>query len=568
MLPLLQPGPYSPAPAASPSPNTIAAGKGSPRKWYALAAAVVLLSPSVVWLARDHSLWPWDPGWYGEVTVQLYYTLRTQPAQWLSAMTHAFGTKAPGIAWLGLWFVPFGKKLGSIDAALNASVLLTQFGTLLLLWRIGRSLDAGRRNSVPLAGCLFAASAPLFVGMSHQFFVEPMQALAVAAFFFCALAAPQWPRLRVLSLLLLATSVAMLAKASSPLYCLLPGLIALNHLRPGRPAVANTVRGWCADVGFFVASLALAALTVAWYRVNWHSVVYHIKLSSSGDAALLYGAPVVLSQKVVFWYRELRQGLFVPRSFLPLAVLATAAGAALLVRFGRAGLRPRVLTAADWLALAAAAHLLGVLAMFSLSVNQETRYLLPALPAAAVLVMWSLTQVRFRWLAPALVVGLACQWAYVHAIGLRGVAKPEEMSAWLIPVERDHTRERELRRVVRLVEADPHSAGRFVVTGVELPWFNANTLSYEAEKRLLWSGRRSWYTSLGYAEADVEKAQRRLKDLNALYFLSLDESFQPPEDAFNRVNRMVLRQVARGGQFREVSVDSRLGIVLFRRIAD
>ena len=38
---------------------------------------LVLILPSVVWAFLDHSIWPWDPAWYGEVSADLWATLRT-----------------------------------------------------------------------------------------------------------------------------------------------------------------------------------------------------------------------------------------------------------------------------------------------------------------------------------------------------------------------------------------------------------------------------------------------------------------------------------------------------------
>src|SRR6266851_854097 len=148
----------------------------------------ILLLPSFVWVFLDRSVWPWDQAWYGEVTVQLYSTLRHEPGKWLQAMIAAFGTKPPAIAWIGQWFVPFGKRMGSIDLALHLSVLLIQFLTLVMVWRLGREVFPERSRWLPAIGCLFVGSAPLFIGLSHQYFPEPLQNLAVLWIFYIALA--------------------------------------------------------------------------------------------------------------------------------------------------------------------------------------------------------------------------------------------------------------------------------------------------------------------------------------------------------------------------------------------
>ena len=53
--------------------------------------------------------------------------------------------------------------------------------------------------------------------------------------------APKWSRLLIGGQLALATACAMLAKVSSPLFCVGPGLVALYYLcRPGQTADSDT----------------------------------------------------------------------------------------------------------------------------------------------------------------------------------------------------------------------------------------------------------------------------------------------------------------------------------------
>src|SRR5207247_8284000 len=86
-------------------------------------------------------------------------------------------------------------------------------------------LTGGRFRPAAAAVAVMAA-APLFVGLSHYYFVEMMQTAAVGWFILLAAVAPRWSRSLTVSHLLLASAVAMLAKASSPLYCFAPGLAA------------------------------------------------------------------------------------------------------------------------------------------------------------------------------------------------------------------------------------------------------------------------------------------------------------------------------------------------------
>jgi hypothetical protein len=36
---------------------------------------VALISPSLMWIALDRSVWTWDPAGYGKGSVELFYTL-------------------------------------------------------------------------------------------------------------------------------------------------------------------------------------------------------------------------------------------------------------------------------------------------------------------------------------------------------------------------------------------------------------------------------------------------------------------------------------------------------------
>jgi 4-amino-4-deoxy-L-arabinose transferase-like glycosyltransferase len=116
-------------------------------------------------------------------------------------MLHAFGTKAPGVAWIGQFFVPIGQLFNSIEFGLLLFIIITQIATLILTYRIGRELCFGHRL-IPLAGCVFIASTPLFVDLSHQYFTEPFQLFAVTYFFWISVKAPELGVWEILSHLL------------------------------------------------------------------------------------------------------------------------------------------------------------------------------------------------------------------------------------------------------------------------------------------------------------------------------------------------------------------------------
>ena len=147
----------------------------------AYLVAVLVISPSLVWIALDRSVWTWDPAGYAKGSVDLHYTLVSSPKDWLLLMLNVLHSQAPGVTWFGQFFVPGGYLLGSIDVGLLLSIWATQALTLWLMYQSIQELS--RRNQlITITGCLVIASAPLSVAMSHQYLAEPLQLLAITWF--------------------------------------------------------------------------------------------------------------------------------------------------------------------------------------------------------------------------------------------------------------------------------------------------------------------------------------------------------------------------------------------------
>src|SRR6266545_2147153 len=90
----------------------------------ALACLVpmAMISPSLIWIALDKSVWSWDPAYYGGASVELFLNLIYVPTGWISQMLNFMRSHAPGVAWFGQFFVLPGYLLGSIDVGLLLSV--------------------------------------------------------------------------------------------------------------------------------------------------------------------------------------------------------------------------------------------------------------------------------------------------------------------------------------------------------------------------------------------------------------------------------------------------------------
>src|SRR5438105_9653415 len=207
------------------------------------ALSLALLAPSGYWISRDRSVWSWDPAFYATDTVDLWYTLAHFPGAWLERMKTIFWAKAPAIGWLGQFFVPIGRWMGSVETGLLLSVLLVQLCTLVLTFRMGRRLATG--STVPAAlATLLVASGPLFVAMSHHYLTEALQTLAVTYVYCVAVQASSAASIRTLLHLLLALAIGIVAKVSTPAYVLFPALVAVvRALRRARLASLRDL-GW------------------------------------------------------------------------------------------------------------------------------------------------------------------------------------------------------------------------------------------------------------------------------------------------------------------------------------
>lgn len=412
----------------------------------ALILAVCLL-PSLVWLLIDAQVWTYDPAWYGESALRLALALKEEPARWPGLMLDIQKVKAPGIAWLGQFFALWGRP----DLGLMLFVLLTQFLTLLLIY-----LSAGLCAAVSLA------ASPLFVAMSHEFYAEPLQALAVAWFVFIMVRSRGWSRQRIIGNLMAASALAMAAKISSPLYCLVPGLIAVSRAckaGPGRARIAL----WG---GAF-----LLVLTAAWYLKNGAGTLAFARMSFSD------GEPASWWDRLRYWATVFRLGAapYVQAVIIGAAMVKTREGHPFM------------------------AALAAVLLVFSFSANPCARYLLPALVFIPILLAWALERLDRPWLTKAALACFFLQFAVVHAGTLGLLPLPESASASAIFLRRVDWDPRELEELEAAVDATCRE-GSVSMFGVSRLRFNATSAGYTALKR----GKRDcqyWNPSQAHLEA-------------------------------------------------------------------
>ena len=525
-----------------------------------ILAAIIVISPSIFWIIRDQTVWPYDQAWYGEVSVELWNTLVSNTSSWATAMIGALCPKAPGLSWLGQFFVPLGQSFGSIEIGLMVLVIAFQFSSLLMIGSIARSISP-KRILLPLLAVLAMASAPLFVGMSTQFMTEGMQCFTATYFFWIAAQSNHRSCVNTLMHLLLATGLAMSAKISSPMYCFMPGAIALYgaySVKTGRElSIAEKLS--TIVVGLFGALILLAI--VEWYWHNFAAVIEFLKQASSGEDALYYGQKGSFFCKLWKWIASSATGLTIEWSF-GLVVVTIVAG--VVVRIIHFRTKIAQLQHRDLLALASATHICIIFIIFPLQINEETRYLLPLLPSVVILLVWSVEQFSSSSLAAFLVGVFILQWGIVEAQSLGLKSPSTAVNVWVHAYMKDA----ELKNIVsKLIELTSTKRMNFQYTicGVETPWLNSNSLSFYAAKHSLQSRNYANYTSLGYAEKNVTKAWTRLNTLRIGNYISLDIPHQSASpDVFNTVSVPVLQKIMADSRFRQVPFESSRGVVVYK----
>jgi hypothetical protein len=157
-----------------------------------------------------------------------------------------------------------------------------------------------------------------------------------------------------------------------------------------------------------------------------------------------------------------------------------------------------------------------------------------------------------------------------------GIAPVEQLSYYRLTAP--HSDSRLLKALDRLVDLTcaEESAGRIMVVGAEHLWFNANTLSMISSDRKSRVERKCYYTSLGYAESNTDRAWTRVVDLHPPFYVAIDygapgKALSPElraavdrTDAFNRVSRRVPERVESSGRFAVVPTSRSNGFVVFK----
>lgn len=525
----------------------------------------LLISPNIIWIVLDQQVWPWDQAWYGEVSVQLFYDLIHSPLNWCSAMISAFGTKAPGIAWLGQFFVPVGQLIGSINVGLLLSIVVTQFITILLIYHI--IFELTHNHIISIICCLFMSSAPLAVGLTHQYFTEPIQTLSITWIILIMVFAPSWKTDKIILNLLSSVSLAMISKITSPLYVVIPILVIFYHIYNSFENKNTNIE---ARLNIFkiqplhIVAFILIISSFLWYINNIKSILSFAVLASSSEASLLYGYKSDFLTKIQFWVSASQKSFFTPISLVFIAALTIYIFIRKLTVLKKVSNSLKQSYLFSYCVVSAISICL-VLIVFSFQVNQETRYLMPILPHFAIILSWLLTQVNQKPIMYFMMLVFTLQLLVVHGQALGITQVNSNLSNWLYPIDVSNNYNQLLNKIVDAT-CNTNERYRYNVIGLELPWFNANSVSYLSAQQMLERNFRCYYTSLGYAEKDIERSWKRLFDLNVNYFVTLQPDLHPkPANPLNMVSLPILDRIEKSPQFKLHSSVDIHPVLLYRQ---
>jgi len=522
-------------------------------RWIAAGLAFAVMFPSLLWIMRDQHAWPWDQAWYGEVSAELFGSLIHDPALWLREMGALLPQKPPLYAWLGQFLIPLGLAIGDLDFAGLILSILAHGGALVAVYFAARRL-APESPWWAVFATVFTASGPMFVGLSHQYLVEPLQTLIVAASFLLALEALRLPLLRMATLLVLLVVAAAGVKTTTFAYCglawAIAGLVFLARLRHGERIVWRDGPALALAAG----TLVLLAFLLVWYAHNLVPMLAHVRNSTSSQLALYYGSQGTLAAKLAFWMEAAADGLSLTWVAFPtlLAIAAVAVGFAARRAFGAGAPAQERLNAT--VAGAALVHVAAMLVLLSLQINEDTRFIASVLPLVPLLVVHALRRLSPKTLPIAATLLAGLQLVLVHAEAAGRIGRLSQ-TAWLIPVTRE-SGQREVAAGLAAATCPYDQRLRYVVVGIEEPALNANTLAMYSARARVSSGWRCYYTGLGYAEKDAARALARIDQLKATYVI-LPRADKLPENPnfLNLTVRPVFEAISRGNRYSTVPGD-------------
>jgi hypothetical protein len=357
----------------------------------AFTVALALVLPNLIWIMLDKSLWWGDPGGYALTAIGLYKNLLTNQQAWLSYLFT--GYKGPFILWAGQFFVGLGYLIGSVNFALLLLPVLASYIALVLLFKNFESLFGTKK--IALLGALVAAGSPLFNGLSRGFWVEPLQMAIVAWFLYALVQAKRWNFYFALAQFIIAGSLAMLIKASSPVYLVGSAVAFWVIVFRSAPSIRLDRK----HLFFLLVACLFFLPTVVFYLHNLKGILSFAHFAATNP---MFGMG---ESKFDGWIQNINDGIFLPITGW-LAFFLVLSGGIKTIQpktNGHLGLICKV-----------AIFQIGIFfAVWLSSPNDDSRYFLPALPYFIILVCWAVKTLNNRLLTFVSVSLFLIQWLVV-----------------------------------------------------------------------------------------------------------------------------------------------------------
>src|ERR1700730_1360340 len=501
-----------------------------------LIGAIVL--SNLIWCLSDRSLWAWDQSRYGYLSLDTWAARRDGLWAWLAVEFGAIHGAPALIAWLGQFFVPLRHITGHFESAL---LLLNIVACAVTLWLIDATArDLGCHLAERAAAVLVCGGAGVFIGLGHPFLVETLVCTTAAYAIYVSLRADRMSSLPSVAAIIAAISLSFLAKASSisflaPLGC----YVAVSAFLARNTKRRDSTRSDCVLIGLAV---LLAAATTIWYMSNWQIVVQHFKDATVADIALYWGSPIILARKIPYWLGVLNSSLS-PFAWLS-SLIAALVVLALFIAAIRDSLKGRhnhwiheLWRTHSLFALVLSGSVVVTILIFSLQINEDSRFIITTTPMIATLTGWSLRVLPIsRILSGAFVVLLVFNPTITHLFVLGIDPFHVRPFAYLVPPQRLAPPELAYLKEV-LVPTCMSEDPRARMIAVNYRNLNVNGAMFYSAQMRYGVGKGCKYHWLPFPSRGLDAAIDFISLVDPLFIVTVQATHQPPPDFVNDLSR-------------------------------
>jgi hypothetical protein len=301
-------------------------------------------------------------------------------------------------------------------------------------------------------------------------------------------------------------------------------------------------------------------------------VAYHLYRGSYGPGVrIFWGKEDTYLNTLVYWLSTAKIVFFLP-GVLEWGLLLIASG--VICHFARFHRPMKHFTVC---AAAAALQIATVLLVFSLSLTRLPRFLLPVIPYFAVLLTWSVAQIKHWTIAGLTIATFTVQLAVLQGQALNLIPL---LSPWLRPFDRDAKNGRVIQSIVARTCNKTDSSPYLNILAIDLAlqgdWLGPEPANYVVAKNSLLQNHRPpcYYGYLGvdFFGSTVTDAWNSMLANQARYFITVDPKIYPvPALVFNKtLNQdnfpVMLEKVQTSGLFEvEPPLREDPGILIFRK---